>query len=225
MKKYAFFDVDGTLINTKSMMSFINYYWSNRKTNSTIKRFINCKSNQIIFNTKQLIANDRSKINEVYYELFKGFNVKEIKEMCHEWYDFIKETDDNLFINDVINILMNHKNNGVEPVFVSGSFIELLEPIAEDLGVKHILATRLKKNDEKYTGKFYQPQMIGGGKAIAIMDFIEQNSIDPDACYAYGDHHTDIPMLSTVGKATVINADIKLHHHAIKNNWNIKIAA
>ena len=107
-------------------------------------------------------------------------------------------------------------------MLVSGGFAACLQPIANHLGVKHLLCTELQQIDGHYTGKIESEPTIGIGKVNRINKFIkEQTSINLKNCFAYGDHYSDLPMLLAVGNPCVASGAKQLEHYAAYHGWPI----
>lgn len=216
---YAFFDVDGTLIRDTTMLSFLKYYY--------VKRFSHLLG-EVAFKLYTLkaklfltIGKTREFLNRNYYKNFENQKSGWIKEIGKEW--FKNEIHNkNLYIRNIINEMIKHQMNGAEVVLVSGSFDALLGPFADQFNIKHILASTLEVENGKFTGSILPPQTIGNGKAEAIRRFLSQNEYRSyQDCFAYGDHHSDIQMLSLVGNPKVVSGDYQLEQHAITHGWEI----
>jgi phosphoserine phosphatase len=98
---------------------------------------------------------------------------------------------------------------------------EILEPLARELGVVHCLATRLEEHEGRYTGEIEGLQMIGQGKADAVRAFLATRGARAAECFAYGDHHTDVPMLEAVGHPVAVIGDPRLAEHARRERWEV----
>ena len=208
-------DVDGTLIKIKTMFSFLEFYYRNKKLGAL--RF---KSYMLFTKFYELLKIDRSFLNKRYYKSFKNNDIEYVHRLGKKWFEEKFNTD--LLIFNVVKELRDHRSNGAEIVMVSGSFSPCLEPIANLLGVQHILATELYIKDSKYTGEIKFPQTIGQGKALRIREFLEKhNDVTSEICFAYGDHESDLPMLKTVGHACVVAGDKTLEKAAELNHWKI----
>lgn len=221
-KYYAFFDVDGTLISGAPMKRFIKYFYCEKyyrwkfMGHLKFKIFI-LKS---IFST--LIGKDREYLNKQYYKNFRYQNVRWIKLLGENWYMQNVHKKSNAYLAHIVSLLVEHQKLGGEIVLVSGSFSALLEPFAKEFNVNHILSTKMKMDVNAYTGEIDLPPIIGEGKAIAIRKFLAKEGFDNyQSCYAYGDHQSDIPMLSLVGNPCVIAGNKKLEEYANKHNWKI----
>ena len=132
-KPYAFFDVDGTLLRIKSMFSFHDF-WYRRWKELNDEAFVE-EHKDVTAILRALTESDtpRELINRRYYEFFSGRSVDEVASCALAWTRHVT-ADPRLFITEVTEELESLRTKGVEPVFVSGSFVEILEPIAEREG-------------------------------------------------------------------------------------------
>ena len=106
-------------------------------------------------------------------------------------------------------------------VIISASATVLVEPIAKELGVRTVIATKLEETDGKFTGNisFY---CKGAAKAEAIRTLAARNGYNLAASYAYSDSATDLPMLETVGHPIAVNPDRALRKIAAERDWDIR---
>ncbi len=217
--RYIFCDVDGTIINFKSMFSFLEFFKKNIDFNKDIDRdsFINnCRK----FDSVLKSSAHREEVNRAYYRQFSGIHDSMFFDLIKKWSEIQKINIKSLLINPVvkeINELRLSLNANV--CFVSGSFIGLIKPFMEELDVQECLSTNLVIDGRKISGEITSPQTIGEGKAKSILSFLYGKNIDPDDCVAYGDHYSDIPMLECVGKAVAVIGHEELRLEAIKRSW------
>jgi len=74
--------------------------------------------------------------------------------------------------------------------------------------------------DGRYTGEidFY---CYGENKATAVKQLAAERGYDLDACHAYSDSVTDLPMLEAVGHPTAVNPDRALRAAALDRGWPV----
>lgn len=209
---YAFFDVDETVISLKSMFSFQEFWYAGD----------NARHEYFLDVMRELVQSGaaREEINRRYYEFYAGQNAAEVAERARAWFEHARQAA-GFYRPNVVDALERHRKDGIEPVFVSGSLREILLPLAADLSVGHLLATRLEVVDGTYSGRIVPPQMIGAGKAAAIRGFIAARGADGDACHAYGDDISDVPMLGSVGNPHAIAGNALLERHATDRGWDV----
>ncbi len=213
-KSAAFFDVDETLINMKSMFHFLQFWYQERNETERLKSYMSNFKNEVKNGTV------REQLNRDYYRQFKGVDYSNLVEAGEKWFSSI--LDENLFIDKAIEALKRHQIQNVDIVFVSGSMFPLLSPIANHLGVKDILCAPIALgSDGIVTGEIGIPQTIGQGKKEAILHFCNNKNIDPEKCYAYGDDISDIPMMEITGHPICVGKNSNLSTHALLHGWAI----
>lgn len=214
-KCYAFFDVDDTVISVKSLLSFVDLYFQYYPDDSLQQAYN--EEMERLFSTDT----DWKTINTRFYSYFKHFPISQVNKISQQWFTQHSANKNHFYHKNVLNILKAHQSNGVECVFVSGSFRELLQPIADDLGIKHILSINLVRDGLLFTGEIHPPQTIGAGKATAIHHFLAQHKANACDCYAYGDDISDVPMLEVVGKPFAIDGGRRLTPYAQSMGWEV----
>ena len=114
-----------------------------------------------------------------------------------------------------------HMAKGHTVAIVSAATPYQVEPIARDLGIKHIMCTRMEVQDGKFTGEIVKPACWGEGKADAGRGFAKKHKIDLSKSYFYTDSHEDLPLLDIVGHPRPVNPDKTLSSLSIENDWSI----
>ncbi|WP_224367540.1 HAD family hydrolase [Hyalangium versicolor] len=214
---YAFFDVDGTLLSLRSMISFHAFYC---RQEYRPKGLGSLRTAGLVtrLGVAAQLGRDRLFLNQAFYRSFRGWTQASVRARAEEWFESIKRRE-GLWLTPVRRALEERKAQGYLPVFVSGSLDEILVPVARELGVADCLATRLVLQDGRYTGEIEGPQMIGQGKADALRTFLAEREALASECFAYGDHFTDVPMLEAVGHPVAVVGHARLAEHAHQRGW------
>ncbi|MFC4565147.1 HAD family hydrolase [Nocardiopsis mangrovi] len=212
----AFFDVDETVITAKSMFDFLRYWMERNGGGDT-------EYEKTAGRLRDLAHNGglpRTEVNRAYYRLFAGVPMAELTDAGRAWYAEYRERPA-AFVAASLDALAAHRRADDLVVLVSGSFRGCLEPIAADLGAHLVLCTEpLAGDDGILTGEVRQP-MIGAAKADAVQRTMTELGLDPAGCSAYGDHATDLDMLTRVGRPSVVGEDPVLRDHALGNGWPV----
>ena len=95
---------------------------------------------------------------------------------------------------------------GYHLALVSGGFVEVVAPIAAELGIDHVVANHLEVIDGKLTGKVIPPIVDRPGKATALKRFAAEHNIPLSRTVAIGDGANDLDMLSVAGLGVAFNA-------------------
>lgn len=217
-KYLAFFDVDGTVINIKSMFSFLEYYLG-QVSNAGALKYSLYKLNTAL---AEKSGQPRERINEKYYEHFSQARMGDVMEVGKQWWKSISHFP-NLFNHQIVEEIKHHQRKGAEIILVSGSMQPCVKPIADSLGINHCLLTSLEVVDGFYTGKITDYPNIGLGKRKKIQKFMSDYSdaVNLSECFAYGDHITDLPMLKMVGHPVAVGGSVELAHAARKRGWKV----
>lgn len=89
---------------------------------------------------------------------------------------------------------------------VSGGFHEVLDLIAEDLGLDFWLANRLEVLGGKLTGRTSGPVIDAAAKADALTKWAAENDIPMSATVAIGDGANDLQMMAVARIGVAYNA-------------------
>ena len=95
---------------------------------------------------------------------------------------------------------------GYRVCLVSGGFVEVIEPLAHELGIDRLRANRLAVNNGVLTGEVDGPIVDRLGKRQALEEFAEEFGIPMRRTIAIGDGANDIDMLEAAGLGVAFNA-------------------
>jgi HAD superfamily hydrolase (TIGR01490 family) len=115
-----------------------------------------------------------------------------------------------------------HLDRGQRVWLITAAPVEIAAVIARRLGLTGALGTVSEHVDGVYTGALVGEMLHGEGKAVAVREIAERESLDLEACYAYSDSSNDLPMLSLVGHPCAVNPDSTLRAHAKANRWRVR---
>jgi HAD superfamily hydrolase (TIGR01490 family) len=106
-------------------------------------------------------------------------------------------------------------------VMLTSSTQYVAEPMAQTLGIDHVLCSRLNVDNGRFVGTAETPLCYGAGKVVYAERFAEQHGIDLAHSYFYTDSYSDLPMLLRIGEPRIINPDRRLRSHARRSGWPI----
>ena len=98
------------------------------------------------------------------------------------------------------------KRLGFTVALVSGGFIEIVQPIADELGIDHARANRLEVVDGRLTGRVLGAVVDRQGKADALREFAAAAGLPLSRTVAIGDGANDLDMLGVAGLGIAFNA-------------------
>lgn len=97
---------------------------------------------------------------------------------------------------------------------VSGGFHEVLDPIAESLGLDFWRANRLEVVGGALTGRVDGPVVDAAGKAAALREWAEEAGVAPAHTVAVGDGANDLLMMDAAALSVAFNAKPRVRDHA-----------
>ncbi len=112
-----------------------------------------------------------------------------------------------------------HMAKGHTVAIISAATPYQVDPVAADLGIEHIMCTRMEVKNGKFTGKIVEPACWGEGKAHAARVLAESLNLDLSKSYFYTDSAEDLPLMDIVGNPVAINPDKALSAIAYQKNW------
>jgi len=95
---------------------------------------------------------------------------------------------------------------GFKIALVSGGFIEIVAPIAHELGIDHVRANKLEIHEGRLTGGLSGQVIDRKAKQQALEDFAAIEGIPMSRTIAIGDGANDIDMLTRAGLGVAFNA-------------------
>ena len=209
--RVAFFDVDETLLAAKSMIEFLRY-WLGRDEQAF---------RGAVAELGALAQREgRAAANRAYYRLFAGVPSATLAEAGGRWYAQHRQRPD-AFVDSSAAALAEHHAAGDLVVLVSGSCRAVLDPLAADVGGDEVLCTELVVGgDGRLTGEVAR-SMIGPAKADTAARLLEDLGVSPADCFAYGDHASDLDLLTAVGSPRVVGDDPVLASWARRHGWPV----
>jgi phosphoserine phosphatase len=89
---------------------------------------------------------------------------------------------------------------------VTGGFIEVIEPLLQELGIEHYRANSLEVSQGVLTGNTKGPVIDRAAKAVALADFAALAGVEIDQTIAIGDGANDLEMITAAGLGIAFNA-------------------
>ncbi len=212
----AFFDLDKTVIAKASIAAFGRPLYQGGLINRRL--IVRAVVSQIVYLHLGASEQKLDRMRESLLTLTKGWDQQQIREIVRE---ALEETVEPIIYAEALDLIEAHRAAGHKVYLVSASPEEIVEPLAEHLGVDGCIATRAVVDGEgRYAGEmdFYS---YGQFKAEAMTELAEAEGIDLTESWAYSDSYTDLPMLEAVGHPVAVNPDRVLAKTAREREWEV----
>src|SRR5690349_5205951 len=95
---------------------------------------------------------------------------------------------------------------GYKSGIVSGGFIQVIRPLATELGIDYVAANELEIAGGKLTGRLCGPVIDRAGKAAALRRFAAEAGVPLSQAVAVGDGANDLDMIAAAGLGVAFNA-------------------
>jgi len=112
-----------------------------------------------------------------------------------------------------------HQRRGHTLAIVSSATRYQAEPLARDLGIPHVLCTRLEVENGRFTGRLVKPTCYGEGKLTAARTLTNGYGVDLAESWFYTDSDEDLPLLEAVGRPRPVNPNARLAAIATRRGW------
>jgi len=211
----AFFDLDKTVIAKSSALAFGRPFY--RDGLISRRDVVKSAYAQFMFRLGGTDEQTIARTRDYLAALTKGWKVDQVRQIVVEALD---ELINPYVYAEAASLIGEHQAAGRDVVLVSASGDEIVRPIAQQLGVADVIATRMSIRDGRYSGvvEFYA---AGQNKAEAVRELAAQRGYDLADCYAYSDSSSDLPLLAAVGHPSAVNPSRTLRRVAIENSWPI----
>ncbi|WP_018142094.1 HAD family phosphatase [Thioalkalivibrio sp. ALJ7] len=122
-------------------------------------------------------------------------------------------------------LLERHREAGDELVIITATNQFVTQPIADILGVDHLIATLADEDENgQFTGELTGVPCFQEGKIERLRQHLADHS-DPEVHIAqasfYSDSRNDIPLLEQVGRPVAVDPDPTLAEHARNKGWPV----
>lgn len=124
-----------------------------------------------------------------------------------------------------LDLLAKHRAAGDEILLVTATNEFVTEPIAQRLGIEHLIAVQLEKGaDGWYTGRWTGTPSFKEGKVERVRQWLaERGKTWDDVSHStfYSDSMNDLSLLEHVNEPVATNPDPRLRALAIERGWKV----
>ena len=211
----AFFDVDKTILADNSGTLYLRALWDRGEVDwqtlaVNLGSYLRYKLN--------LLNLERWTESTMLH--FKGQSERELEREAAVWFeDYVRPT----IYPEARTLIEKHREQGHVVALVSGANKFVLRPLADHLGVEHIMCTQLEVEEGAFTGRVLQPVCFGEGKIYWLQQLLEREGLDLAKSWFYTDSISDQPLLDLVGHPVIVNPDPLLYREARRRRWPVRI--
>ena len=118
-------------------------------------------------------------------------------------------------------LVARHRTRGDTLMIVTATNRFITGPIAERLGIDHLIAVEPEVVDGSYTGKVSGTPSYREGKVKRLEEWLADKDLTMDGSWFYSDSHNDLPLLELVDNPVAVDPDDTLREVAEQKGWRI----
>jgi HAD superfamily hydrolase (TIGR01490 family) len=115
-----------------------------------------------------------------------------------------------------------HQAAGEVCAIVTGASPYLSWPLAQRLGIEHVVATEFEIEGGIFTGRAEAPLCLAEGKVVRAERLAKQLDFKLEDAIFYTDSISDLPLLERVAERVIVNPDPRLKRVAQRRGWRIE---
>jgi HAD superfamily hydrolase (TIGR01490 family) len=215
MPRAALFDMDRTLIRKETATLFVRY--QRDRGEATWKDLV-----RALYWVAQYTLGvvDAPAVAEKALRQFKGTTEKALEDKCAEC--FVTYVQEHVCEAGRAAVA-RHRAQGDVVAIVTGATGYGARPVAEHLGIEHVVASVLEVTDGGIlTGRFVPPLCYGAGKIERTQRLADELGFTLADATFYSDSLTDLPLLERVREPVCVNPDPRLLRVAKKRGWRVE---
>ena len=210
----AFFDFDETLLDVESGRLGIQWLWDRRLV--PFGYILKILGANFLYQ-RRLLSDER--MVKIMLTFYRKKRLADFQKGADNFYKTYLKPH---LAPGILTRVHVHKKEGHLLVLISGSVRYLLEPVVKDLEFDHLLCTDLEVDKNGLmTGKPADLVCVDHNKKKLTLKLAQQLELDLQKSYAYGNHHSDVPLLETVGNPHVVEPNRILEKIAHQRSWPI----
>jgi HAD superfamily hydrolase (TIGR01490 family) len=210
----ALFDLDNTLIKGDSDHAWGEFLVANKLVDTDRIREAN---NKFLADYQQGSLD----IDEYLRFALSFLAGKTTEELAPLHAQFMTQYIEPIILPLGVELIKRHTDQGHTIVMITATNRFVTGPIAQRLGIKHLIACEPEIIDDTYTGNATGTPSFQHGKVVRLQQWLEHSNQTLAGSYFYSDSHNDLPLLEKVDHPVAVNPDDRLREIAQQNSWTI----
>jgi HAD superfamily hydrolase (TIGR01490 family) len=132
---------------------------------------------------------------------------------------YLVEKIDPIILPAAQKLIAHHRQRGDTLLIITATNSFITTPIAQKLGIPHLIATEAEMINGHYTGKVAGTPSYQHGKVERLQEWLRSQNQTLTGSYFYSDSHNDLPLLNMVDHPIAVDSDPKLFAIAQQQGW------
>jgi HAD superfamily hydrolase (TIGR01490 family) len=210
-EKYDFFDVDHTIIKGSSGSLFV---WKG------VQRGLFPARTMLyipLFFLQYYAGHLNVESRDWYFSVLSGRSRQELEEVSRANFETMRTR----IYPEVRKLIQELQGQGRQVVLATSSLELIVRPLAEDLGIREIIATTVEFIEDRCTGRFPEGPLLKEKKKEKVYDYIRSRKAGWQDCSFYTDSVFDLALLESVAAPVAVNPDRRLRRIANRRGWQV----
>lgn len=157
---------------------------------------------------------------------FLRFSLKPLSEhapdQLYTWREqFLEQKIKHNIASGSAELIAKHRQQGDTLVIITATNAFITRPIADLLGIEHLIATDPQMINGRYTGEVEGIPCFQSGKVERLNSWMQQHGLDLEGSYFYSDSNNDLPLLKEVTYPYAVDPDDTLREFAEQAGWPV----
>ena len=140
----------------------------------------------------------------------------------HFWREqFLAEKLDEMWLPKAAELVEKHRQQGHTLMIITATNDFVTAPLADRLGIDHLIATMAERRKERFTGDIDGTPSYREGKVSRLQAWLDDHGETLDGSYFYSDSHNDLPLLQQVDNPVAVDPDATLEREARERGWPV----
>jgi HAD superfamily hydrolase (TIGR01490 family) len=208
---YDFFDVDHTIISGSSGPLFVRKGVEWGLFPPLTRLYIP------FFFLQYYIGSLEADSRDWHFSVLSGRSRQELEEISRANFQTMKGR----IYPEVRRLINELRGQGRQVVLATSSLDLIVRPLAEELGVKEVIATTLEFVENRCTGRFAEGPLLKEKKKDKVHEFLRRREAGWEECSFYTDSVNDLALLESVADPVAVNPDCRLRRIASQRGWRV----
>ncbi len=140
----------------------------------------------------------------------------------HFWREqFLAEKLDEMWLPKAEALVQQHREQGHTLMIITATNDFVTAPLADRLGIDHLIATVAECKKERYTGDVDGVPSYREGKVTRLHHWLKAHDETLEGSWFYSDSHNDLPLLEQVDHPVAVDPDATLEREARERGWDV----
>lgn len=208
----AFFDLDGTLVVGQTPLLLVKFL----RREGVVGRVFLLGAGLWFLAYKLHLVKPTEEARQKAARVFRGLSLEHVRTLMEQFADQVLMPRRH---PAAASALAEHLAEGDRVALISAALEPVVAAFCARMGVEHFAAASCEVVDGCYTGRVSGVIPSGEEKARIAHNLLERWGVDPEECWAYADHESDLPLLNLVGHPVAVNPRPGLLRVAQERGW------